>query len=147
MNIRQFFGHAADLAAIRALMMRYKVAMDKADIETALLCHADHDEISAISLDSIYWGRAEVRRFFERLFSPEVREEPFTPPKESHIVITGDTAILMSELDLRLVKPAREILPCRVTFTLVRAQSEWRILSSHLSAPRKSFVPVGNAAH
>jgi ketosteroid isomerase-like protein len=146
-NIRQFFGHASDLAAIRALMLRYKLSIDQGDITTAMACHADHDEISLISLDSIYQGKKEVLTFFNKLFSPAVREESSRPPHESHIAIHGDTAVLTLQHEMRLLKPKPQSLDCRITFTLIRQSKEWRILSSHLSAPRSTFVNVGDAAH
>jgi ketosteroid isomerase-like protein len=147
MNIRQFFGHASDWAALRALMMRYKVALDQADIETVMQCHADHDEISAVTLDSVYVGKKAVRSFFERLFSPKVREAQSRPPHESHLCIFENTAVLVFEHEMHLLKPKPETLQCRITFTLVRIHSDWRILSSHLSAPRTAFVEVGTAKH
>jgi ketosteroid isomerase-like protein len=146
-NIRKFFGHASDLAAIRALMMRYKVAIDQGDVETVLKCHVDHPDISAISLDSVYCGKAEVRAFFERLFSPSVREAQSRPSGESHICVQGDTALLVLQHEMRLLKPTPETLDCRISFTLVRINSEWRILHSHLSAPRSAFIEVGDSAH
>lgn len=147
MNIRQLFGHASDMAAIRALMMRYKVALDQADVDAVMACHAVMEEISAVSLDSIYCGREQVRAFFERLFSPAVREEISRPPKTTHIGIHGDTAVLVLEHEMRLRKPQPETLDVRVHFTLILSEAGWRILSSHVSAPRAMFVDPGDARH
>lgn len=147
MNIRTFFGQAADMAAIRALMMRYKLALDTADVELILQCHAEGDDISAVSLDSTYAGRDEVRRFFHKLFSPAVREGVSPPPKRVHIAIHHDTAALVLEHEIRLRRPNPSVLPVRVSFTLVRCPPDWRILSSHVSAPRTAFVHLGDAAH
>lgn len=147
MNIRQFFGHASDMAAIRALMMRYKLAIDEANVEMVMQCHADVDDISAVSLDATYSGKKAVRAFFERLFSPAVREDQSRPPSSTHVAIHHDTAVLVFEHEMRLRQPKTEILDCRVTFTLIRIESEWRILHSHVSVPRAAFVDVGEAAH
>jgi hypothetical protein len=147
LKFRQLIGHAADLAAIRALMIRYKVALDQGDIETVMRCHADLEEVTAITLDSVYTGRAAVREFFERLFSPAVREDQSRPPSESYLAIHGHTAVLVLEHEMRLLRPTPETLPCRVSFTLIRLEKDWRILSSHVSAPRKLFVEVGDAGH
>jgi ketosteroid isomerase-like protein len=147
MNIRQFFGHASDLAAIRSLMMRYKMAVDQGDADAAMKCHADHEEISLVSLDSVYCGKSAVRAFFVKLFSPAVREGQSRPPRESHICIQDNTAVLVFQHEMRLLKPQPQTLDCRVTFNLVRTQSEWRILSSHLSAPRSAFIQIGESAH
>jgi ketosteroid isomerase-like protein len=147
MNIRQFFGHASDMAAIRSLMMRYKVALDQCDLDAVLACHADVEDISAITLDSAYYGRKAVRSFFEKLFSPAVREDQSRPPSSYHLAIHGDTASLIVEHEMRLLKPEPQMLECRISFHLIREAKDWRILSSHLSAPRSTFMSVGDAAH
>ena len=147
MNIRKFFSHASDMAAIRSLMMRYKVALDQRDVDAVLNCHAEVDNISAVSLDSTYYGRQDVRAFFEKLFSPAVREDQSRPPHSFHIAIHGDTASLIVEHEMRLLRPEPHTLQCRISFHLLRMEKEWRILHSHLSAPRAAFVAVGDAGH
>lgn len=147
MNIRKFFGHASDMAAIRALMMRYKVALDQADVEAVMQCHADADDISAVTLDSICCGKKEVRFFFERLFTPAVREGASRPPRSTFISIHENTAVLILEHGMQLLRPEPQVMEVRVSFMLIRQQNEWRILSSHLSAPRTAFVDVGEARH
>lgn len=147
MNIRKFFDHASDMAAIRALMMRYKVALDQGDIELAMQCHAVEDDISAVSLDSVYFGREEVRAFFGRIFSPAVREGISRPSRTTHITVHRDTAVLILEHEMQILHPHPCQLEVRVHFTLVRATDGWRILSSHVSAPRSAFIEVGDSGH
>lgn len=147
MNIREFFGHASDMAAIRALMMRYKLALDQTDVDGVLRCHSAADNISAVTLDSAYYGRKDVHAFFVRLFTPAVREDQSRPAHSFHIAIHGDTASLILEHEMRLLRPAPHTLACRISFHLIREEKEWRILSSHLSAPRSSFVSVADAGH
>ncbi|NJM38584.1 MAG: nuclear transport factor 2 family protein [Akkermansiaceae bacterium] len=147
MNIRQFFGHASDLAAIRSMLLRYKAAIDHGDVGIVMACHADHAEISAISLDSVYTGKNQVRQFFENLFSPAVKEDQSKPPTDTHICIHGQTAVLVMLHEMRLLKPEPHILHCRISLTLIREKNEWRILHSHLSASRETFLDVGDARH
>lgn len=147
MNIRRFFDHASDIAAIRALMMRYKLALDQANLTKVMECHADVDDISAVSLDAVYHGREEVMGFFERLFSPAVREGISRPPRTTHVTLHQDTAVLILEHEMQLLRPAPSVLEVRVHFTLIRTTEGWRILSSHVSAPRSAFIEVDDARH
>lgn len=147
MNIRKFFDHASDMAAIRALMMRYKVALDQGDVDLAMQCHAVEDDISAVSLDSVYFGRDEVRAFFGRIFSPSVREGISRPSRTTYIAVQHDTAVLILEHEMQILQPHVCQLEVRVHFTLVRTADGWRILSSHVSAPRSAFIEVGDSGH
>ncbi len=147
MNFRKFFGHASDMAAIRSLMMRYKVAVDQGDIPGVMQCHAPVEDISAVSLDSAYYGRDQVQAFFEKLFSPTVREDTSRPPKVVYVAIHQDTTVLVLEHEMRLRRPQPQTLPCRVTFTLIRGEKDWRILHSHVSAPRSVFVDLHGSEH